>query len=90
MKKKIEDLTILLLYLTAWEEDGYAYDENNNLVNVKFKRSWKNYSFEGIDSLTKKELLYPEENRTKSISLTKEGENYARELYEKYFGERLW
>jgi len=28
MEEKIEELTMLLLYLTAWDEDGFMYDEN--------------------------------------------------------------
>ena len=89
MEEKVEDLTILLLYLTAWDEGGYLYDENNNLLNVKFKNSWKGYSFDALNSLTEKELLYPCKNKTKSVSLTKEGEKYAEKLFEKYFGEKI-
>lgn len=27
MEKNIEELTLLLMYLTSWEEDGYVADE---------------------------------------------------------------
>ena len=29
MEKSIEELTLLLMYLTSWEEDGYVADEND-------------------------------------------------------------
>ena len=86
MEEKIEELTMLLLYLTAWDEDGFMYDENNNLSDSKFKNSWKGYSFDALNSLTDKEYLYPCKNKNKSVSLTKDGEKYAKELFEKYFG----
>ena len=82
MEEKINELTILLLYLTSFEERG-------NFSDDKFKRSWKGYSFDALNSLTEKGLLYSSKNRTKSVTLTKEGEQLARELFEKYFGEKL-
>ncbi|WP_368489703.1 hypothetical protein [Clostridium sp. BJN0013] len=42
MEQKIKELTLLLLYLTSWEEDCKPY---------KFKRSWKGYNFEILDKL---------------------------------------
>lgn len=89
MEEKINELTILLLYLTSWDEDGYECDESDNVSNGTFKRSWKGYSFDALNSLTDKGLLFPCKNKTKSVILTKEGEKLAAELLEKYFGEKL-
>jgi hypothetical protein len=89
MKERIEDLTILLLYLTGWNEEEFIYDENDVLSKTTFKRSWKGHSFDALNALTEKELLYPSKNKTKSVCLTKEGEDYAKSVYKEYFGEEL-
>lgn len=31
MKNNIEELTLLLMYLTSWKKESLYYDENNNL-----------------------------------------------------------
>ena len=86
--EKIEELTMLLLYLTSWNEEGYKYDEKDNLSKQQFKKSWKGYSFEALNVLTDKGMLYPSKHKTKSITLTQEGEEYATKLLEKY-GNRI-
>lgn len=48
MEKNIEELTLLLMYLTSWEENGYVTDENNMIKEAKFKTCWKGYSFDVI------------------------------------------
>ena len=35
MEKNIEELTLLLMYLTSWEEEGLCYDEDDNLRIMK-------------------------------------------------------
>lgn len=81
---EIEELTMLLLYLTAWDEEGYFYDENDNLDKGTIKHSWKGYSFDALNSLTDKGYLYYSKNKSKSVSITKEGEELAKHLIEKY------
>ena len=54
---EIEELTMLLLYLTAWNEEGYFYDKNDNLSKGTIKHSWKGYSFDALNSLTDKGYL---------------------------------
>ena len=46
MEKNIEELTLLLMYLTSWEEDGYVADENGMPKEAKIKTCWKGYSFD--------------------------------------------
>lgn len=84
MEKNIEELTLLLMYLTSWEEESLYYDENNNLNKDALKNTWKGYSFEAINVLTDKGYLFPSKYKNKSVTLTKEGENLAKELVEKY------
>lgn len=84
MEKNIEELTLLLMYLTSWEEESLYYDENNNLNKDALKNSWKGYSFESINELTDKGYLFPSKYKNKSVTLTKEGEKLAKELVEKY------
>lgn len=84
MKQNIDELTLLLLYLTSFEEEGYAYDENGNLCEENLKRSWKGYSFDSLNDLTDKGYLYPTNHKNKSVTLTKEGIKFAEELIKKY------
>ena len=81
---EIEELTMLLLYLTAWDEEGYFYDENDNLSKGAIKHCWKGYSFDALNSLTDEGYLYYSKNKSKSVSITKEGEELAKHLIEKY------
>ena len=84
MKKNIEELTLLLMYLTSWEEESLCYDKNDNLDKDIFKNSWKGYSFDAINELTDKGYLYSSKYKNKSVTLTKEGEKLAKKLMEKY------
>lgn len=84
MKKNIEELTLLLMYLTSWEEGSLCYDKNGNLDKDIFKNSWKGYSFDAINELTDKGYLYSSKYKNKSVTLTKEGEKLAKKLMEKY------
>jgi Mn-dependent DtxR family transcriptional regulator len=84
MDKNIEELTLLLMYLTSWEEDGYIENDNHNIEEAKLKKTWKGYSFDAINNLTDKGYLFPENYRNKSVTLTKKGEELATKLIEKY------
>lgn len=35
MQNNIKELTLLLLYLTSWEEKGYGYDDNGRLDELE-------------------------------------------------------
>lgn len=84
MEKIKEELTLLLMYLTSWEEESLYYDENDNLNKDVFKNSWKGYSFDAINELTDKGYLFSSKYKNKSVTLTKKGEELAKELMEKY------
>lgn len=82
MNKNIEELTLLLMYLTSWEEKGFIKDEDDNIKEDKVKVCWKGYSFDVINNLTENELLYF--SKGKSVTLTKKGEEIAKKLIKKY------
>lgn len=74
---KIDDLTLMLLYLTSWTE--------NDQVSTD-RRSWKGYDFASLNKLTDKEFLYAssQPSHVKSVHFTDEGEKKAKELLIKY------
>ncbi len=84
MNERIEELTLLLMYLTSWDEESLFYDENDNLDKGVTKNAWKGYSFDAINKLTENGYLYPTKYKNKSVTLTKEGEKLAKSLMEKY------
>lgn len=84
MGNSIEELTLLLMYLTSWEEDGYVADENNMPKEAKIKTCWKGYDFDIINKLTDEKYLYYSGYKNKSVSITPEGEELAKQLIDKY------
>ncbi len=84
MQKNIEELTLLLMYLTSWDEKGYVRDENGGINEGKVKTCWKGYDFDVINKLTSDGYLYFSKNTTKSVSLTPDGEMFAKKLMNKY------
>ena len=84
MEKSIEELTLLLMYLTSWEEDGYVADENDMPKEAKIKTCWKEYSFDVINKLMDEKYLYFSKYKNKSVSLTSKGEELAKKLIDKY------
>ena len=84
MNERIDELTLLLMYLTSWDEESLFYDENGNLDKGVIKNAWKGYSFDAINKLTENGYLYPTKYKNKSVTLTKEGENLAESLIKKY------
>ncbi len=82
MKKNIEELTLLLMYLTSWEEDGFIADNEDIPKAAKIRACWKGYSFDVINKLTDENYLYF--SKGKSVTLTPEGEKLAKQLIHKY------
>lgn len=76
MKQQIEELTLLLLYLTSWEEEIDP--------NLTSRQAWKNHRFEVVDAL--EEAGYLSQSR-KMIFLSSEGVVQAELLMEKYLGK---
>lgn len=74
MEKAIKELTLLLIYLTLWQEEAGS---------VKIQRSWKGYPFEILDEL-KEEGYITGRKTAKSVYLTEEGISNAKEIMKKY------
>ena len=80
MNKEVAELTLLLLYLTAWEEDVPLFGAH--------KRSWKGYNFDILNKLDEDGLIVGS-NKSKSVFLTDEGAARARELMKKYLRDEV-
>lgn len=78
MNDEIKDLTLLLLYLTSWEEDS---------IIAKVRRSWKGYPFEILDELVGEGLINGSHG-AKPVYLSKEGVEKAQELVSRYLSSR--
>lgn len=81
MGKKIEELCLLLMYLTGWEEDS------RQKPGEKVFRAWKGYLFEVLNRLADDKLIVQFAN-TKSVTLTEAGKQRARQLKEQLFSEK--
>lgn len=77
MVQTIKELTLLLIYLTSWQEDvGFK----------KVQRSWKGYPFEVLDELNEEGYI-DDSKHAKSVYLTEEGLDKAKEFMKKYIGK---
>jgi len=72
-----EELTLLLLYLTSWEEEFVP-------GAPKVHRTWKTHRFEILDALVEEGYL-DTTHRSKSVRITEDGAEKARELEKKYW-----
>jgi hypothetical protein len=75
---EIKELTLLLLYLTSWQEDAGM---------AMVQRSWKGYLFEVLNELTENGYI-DGSTRAKSVYLTEEGIKKAEELMKKYISNK--
>lgn len=81
MEQIIKDLSLLLLYLTGWEE------ESRLKPGEKFICSWKGYSFKTLGQLDDEKLTNTFKNsQTKLITLTDAGRVKAEALKGIYLG----
>ena len=78
-KQIIDELTLILMYLTSWKDDNRFSNENDLYA-------WKGYNFDSLNNLEESDYIrqgsHP--SRTKSVYLTEEGRLKAKELIEKY------
>ena len=77
-EQAVEELTLLLLYLTSWEEELLRGAPT-------VRRAWKTFRFEILDALTQQEYLATK-HRAKSVHITEDGVEKAQELQKKYLG----
>ncbi len=74
MDQDIRDLTLLLLYLTHWQEKD---------IDEPIRRSWKGYPWEALDALADEGFIN-QSKRAKSVYLTVDGIKQAEQLIRKY------
>ena len=72
IKEKAKDLTLMLLYLTSWEERG-----------IDAPRSWKSYDFGIMDELIDDGFIYGS-RKAKSVYIDESGVLRAKALLAKY------
>jgi hypothetical protein len=75
MNDTVRDLTLLLLYLTSWDE---------KIPGGSVKRSWKGYPFDALNELEKKRYLSGG-MKSKSVYLSEKGAAFAKKLVSKYY-----
>ena len=74
INKRVKDLTLMLLYLTSWEEKESGFE---------CRRSWKGYDFDILNELSEEELI-SDSKRSKSVYLKENGIRLAKELLKEY------
>ena len=67
------DMVLALLTLTVWEQDSLG------------ARAWKSHDWDALDRLHAKGFISDPKNKAKSVVLSPEGLQRARELFEKHF-----
>jgi hypothetical protein len=71
----MKELTLMLLYLTSWQEKG---------AGETYRRSWKGYDFDVLNALADEELIFDSRNKTKSVYLDDNSVEHAKALLKKY------
>jgi len=74
-KDKVDEYTLALLYLVMWKEKNSV------------PRAWKSFDWDTMDRLCKKGYIFDPKSKSKSVAVTEEGFEKAKELYHKFFGE---
>ncbi len=69
-------MVLALLYLTSWTERHAG------------ARAWKSHDWDAMDRLHAKGYISDPKGKTKSVALTDEGLQRARELFNQHFGRK--
>ena len=77
--KLIDELTLMLLYLTSWK-DNSRFSEGDEIF------AWKGYDFTVLNNLENDDYIHQgsHPSKSKKVYLTEEGINKAKELLSKY------
>lgn len=75
-EKAIEELSLLLIYLTRFEEKIYP--------EIKLAKAWKGYDFDVLNDLDDKNYIEQGSYRSKSIVITERGLETAQMLLNRY------
>jgi len=71
---KVDDMVLALLWLTAFDVDDTG------------ARAWKSHDWDAMDRLHPKGYISDPKSKAKSVVLTPEGLERARNLFERHFG----
>ena len=74
-KKKVDECTLALLYIVMHNEDEYG------------ARAWKGFDWDTMNRLHDKGYIGNPVGKAKSVFVTPEGSEKAKELFKKYFSE---
>ena len=77
MEEKIKELSLLLMFLTGWEEDSRQNQ------GEKVFCSWKGYSFKAMNELADDKLIIQFKDK-KLVILTEAGKQKAEQLKKQY------
>lgn len=76
MEEQIKELTLLLAYLTSW-------NDKDRLTKIENVKSWKGYDFNILNKLHEEEYIY-QENKKKYFIWEEKGISEAEQLMKKY------
>jgi hypothetical protein len=71
-RNKVEEVVLALLYL------NFLGDQNE-------VRAWKSFDWDAMDRLHEKGYIGDPKSKAKSVIVTEEGQNVAKELFIKFF-----
>ncbi len=78
-QQALDNLTLLLIYMSSWKEPGY--DEDYGKIDVH--HAWIGYDFDVLDRLTGKGLINSRRGR-KSVLITGKGLEKAKRIAKRY------
>jgi hypothetical protein len=71
---KVDEMVLALMYLTIHDIDDWG------------ARAWKSFDWDALDRLYSKGYIDDPKNKAKSVVLSADGLERARELFERHFG----
>jgi hypothetical protein len=75
-REKIDEIVLALLFRNSWTE---------KCGKINGFRAWNSLDWDALDRLHEKELISNPKGKAKSVVLTDEGYELARELFGKHF-----
>jgi hypothetical protein len=73
-KEKVDEAVLALLWLTSYSDGPTT-------------RAWKGHDWDAFDRLHQQGLIGNPRSKAKSVSLSEEGAEKAKQLFQKMFGE---
>ncbi|HEY0460979.1 MAG TPA: DUF6429 family protein [Pyrinomonadaceae bacterium] len=77
-REKFDEIVLALLFHNSWKE---------KIGPVTVFQSWKSLGRDALDRLSEKDLISNPKGKAKSVVLTDEGYELARELFGKHFSK---